>query len=228
MLIIADKKIPEDAKNNLRKYGELVFIETKGITEESISGHPDIFFCKTNDVLFVAPNLPDFYKDLLIKNKVSFIKGNTSVGMDYPAAASYNAVLNERFYIHRCDISDSKLLENCNHLQRVNVRQGFTRCSLLLLKENHYITSDEGIHKALRLLSFSGILVNAKDIVLSGQIHGFFGGTCGVYESAVFFTGSLSHYSDGEKVKLFLKHLGYKIIELSDSPLFDGGSILIV
>ena len=44
MLIIADKKILEQAKTNLQKYGDLFLLETKGITAESISGHPDIFF----------------------------------------------------------------------------------------------------------------------------------------------------------------------------------------
>ena len=44
MLIIADNRIPLEAKNKLEKYGKLVLLKTSGITENSISGHPDIFF----------------------------------------------------------------------------------------------------------------------------------------------------------------------------------------
>ena len=58
MLIIADKRIPNEAKNNLQRFGELVLLKTSGITEESISGHPDIFICEAAGKIIVAPDLP--------------------------------------------------------------------------------------------------------------------------------------------------------------------------
>jgi len=64
MLIITDKKIPEQAKINLSKYGEHILLETSKITDESISGHPDVFFCKTLKKLIIAPNTPFFYKNI--------------------------------------------------------------------------------------------------------------------------------------------------------------------
>ncbi len=65
MIIIADNRIPQLAKKKLEAYGDIVLLETKGITYDAISNHPDIFFCKINDVLIIAPNLPKRYKKML-------------------------------------------------------------------------------------------------------------------------------------------------------------------
>lgn len=227
-LIIADKKIPEEAKINLQKYGELVLLETTGITEESISGHPDIFFFSSQKELIVAPNLPQAYKELLHKKNISFKEGCLKVEEKYPMAARYNAVVTEKYFIHRTDISDPEILKSSKHLKQINVRQGFTRCSLLPLRENNFITSDNGIYEALVKQGMQVLLVNPENIILPGHAYGFFGGTCGIYDDSVFFLGSLTHHCDGEKIKIFLKNLGYNIIELYDGPLFDGGSIFFI
>jgi len=228
MLIIADKKIPDDAKINLRKYGEVVLLETTGVTEESISGHPDIFFFSVQNKLIVAPNLPESYKKLLHKKNISFIEGIENVEENYPMAARYNAVATNKYFIHRTDISDPEIIESANHLTKIQVRQGFTRCSLLPLRENNFITSDDGIYKTLVNRGMQVLFVNPEQILLPGHPYGFFGGTCGICDNTVFFLGSLTHYNDGENVKIFLKNLGYKIIELYDGPLFDGGSIIFI
>jgi len=228
MLIIADKKIPDEAKSNLRKFGELVLLETSGITEESISGHPDIFFCKTPEILIVAPNIPDNYKNVLSEKNISFVEGRFPVGMKYPGAARYNAVITNDFIIHRTDITDPSVSEYCKRCQRIYVRQGFTRCSLLPLKDGHFITSDTGISKVLTSKGLCVLHVSSKDIFLPGYTHGFFGGACGIFENKLFVIGNFNNYCDGEKVKLFINSLGYEVVELYDGQLFDGGSIIFI
>ena len=228
MLIIADKKIPKQAKANLLKYGKLVLLETSGITEESISGHPDIFFCKTPEKLIIAPNTPIIYKNNLLKNNIPFVEGKQNVGAEYPSAARYNVVITENCLIHRTDITDLSILEQCENLKKINVKQGFTRCSLLPLKNNYFITSDEGIHRTLIEQEYNSLYVIPNDILLNGHKYGFFGGVCGVYENKIFILGSFNYFSEGEKVKLFTNKLGYEIIELYDGPLFDGGSIFFI
>lgn len=228
MLIIADKKIPEDAKRNLQNYGELILLETNGITEESISGHPDIFFFNSPDKLIITPNLPESYKILLRKKNISFKAGKQRVEESYPIAACYNAVVTENFLIHRIDISDMEILDSARHLNHIQVRQGFTRCSLLPLRDNNFITSDKGIYDKLVQQRMQVLQVNPHQILLPGHSNGFFGGACGIYNDCVFFLGSLTQFSDGKIVKMFLEKLGYNIIELCDGPLFDGGSVLFI
>jgi len=228
MLIIADKKIPEKAKSNLRKYGELVLLETKGITEESISGHPDIFFCRTPGTLVIAPNLPETVKKILSEKNIAFTEGSSPVEVKYPFSASYNAVVTENFFIHHTGITDTIVTDNCIHLSKIHVLQGYTRCNLLRLDEGHFITSDKGIYKTLTEKGLFALYVSPSDIILPGHDYGFFGGACGIFENTFFVIGNLSKYCDGEKVKSFVEKFHYDIIELYDGPLFDGGSVLFL
>ncbi len=56
-MIIVDKKLDIKMKDKLQEMDEVYQLETCGITYEAISGHPDIFFCKTDKGLISAPNL---------------------------------------------------------------------------------------------------------------------------------------------------------------------------
>jgi hypothetical protein len=98
----------------------------------------------------------------------------------------------------------------------------------LALKENNFITSDEGIYKTLISHGLKTLLVSTNNIILPNHRYGLFGGTCGIHEDKVFFIGSLANYKDGNKVRNFLESLGYCIIELYNGDLFDGGTILFL
>lgn len=226
MLIFADKKIPRDAKDKLSRYGELVEFATEGITYEAISGHPDIFLCALNDKTVAAPNLPAEYRAVLEKNGTGVIYGSSPVGEKHPAGALYNAAATGVRFIHRLDITDPVLLDIAGGLDMINVKQGYTRCSLLPLGENSFITSDRKIHMVLDSLEADVLYVNPDDIILPGFPNGFFGGACGVVDKTVFITGSLEFIREGEGVRRFLSDRNYEIIELYKGPLFDGGSLL--
>ncbi len=228
MLIFYDKRIPDKAKIRLNEFGDAVPFETKGIVYDSISGHPDVFLCRINDQIIVAPNLPNIYKKLLEDNKIPFIEGEESVGHKYPDTAKYNIVTTDKFLMHNFRYTDSKILQHEGDLDLIHLNQGYSRCNLLPLKENHFITSDEGIHRTLEKFQINSLYVQPEGILLEGHKHGFFGGTCGVHKNKVFFIGSLDNFQDGNKVKVFLEQLNYEIIELYDGPLFDGGSLFFV
>ena len=228
MLIISDKRIPEKAKEKLQHYGDVMFIETEGIVYEAVSGHPDIFFCYSGNGLVVAPNLPDNLKRKLINYQVDFIEGNKPVGKKFPASASYNAVVTSKYLIHNLKYTDRAILNNTGNLIQIDVNQAYTRCNLLPVNEDCFITSDRGIEKTLLQKGLEVLYVEPSDILLPGFRNGFFGGACGVYENKVFITGSLDRFGDGNKVRTFLKRFDMEVVELYDGRLFDGGSILIL
>jgi len=228
MVVIADKGIPEKAKEKLGQYGQLILLETNGIVYDSISGHPDIFFCKINDQLIIAPNLPESYKKKLLDLNISFIEGEENVGIKYPESAKYNIVTTDKYLMHNFRYTDSCITNLEEDLDLIHLNQGYSRCNLLSLKDDHFITSDEGIKRVLQNYRLEVLFVSPEDIQLSGFKHGFFGGTCGVWGNSVFILGSLKNYKDGGKVKAYLQSLNYEIIELYDGPLYDGGSILFL
>ena len=228
MLIIADKRIPEKAKVTLSKYGNLLLLKTDNIVYDTISGHPDIFFCQMDEKLIVASNLPESFKEKLNKHSLTFIEGGKPVGVDYPASAVYNAVVTKKYLIHNLKITDKAVLDASENLIKINVNQAYTRCNLLPLSDDKFITSDRGIEKSLRNEGLEVLYVLPKGIILPGFKHGFFGGVCGVYQNMIFIIGSLAKYPDGDKVKSFLTKMNYEIIELYDGHLFDGGSLIFV
>ncbi len=228
MLIIIDKRIPREAKQKLAFFGELAEFETSGITYEAISGHPDIFMCELEGQLVVAPNIPESFPEQLRKHGAGVIMGESPVGAKYPESVHYNAVVTEKYMIHNFRHTDSSLTNRTDNLDLIHVDQGYCRCNLLPLKNDHFITSDAGIQKVLTRFHIDVLYVDPRDILLPGKKHGFFGGACGVFNDHVFTLGSLDHFNDGGKVSEYLSGLGYQIIELYDGPLFDGGSIFFL
>jgi len=202
MLIIADQKIPQPALNKLSDFGALLLFETTGVTYEAISGHPDIFFCRVNGKLVVAPNLPISYKKELEKRKINFFQGELPVGKKYPDTAKYNVVCTEKYLFHNFRYTDSIITNLAENLDLIHLNQGYSRCNLLPLKNDHFITSDEGIFRVLKSYPFEVLFVNPENILLPGFKHGFFGGTAGVLNDKIFIIGNLNYLQDGNK-KLF-------------------------
>jgi len=228
MIIIVDKRIPEEALNKLRSFGKVIPFSSEGIVYEAISGHPDIFMSTVNGKLIVAPNLPDKFKNLLKENNIQFLEGEKPVGSKYPETAKYNIVSTNHFLIHNSIYSDSKIMEIASDLNHIHMNQGYVRCNILPLKNNHFITSDKGILQILETTKLNVLYINPDDIVLPGFKNGFIGGASGVIDDKVFIIGTLNKFKEGKKVKDYLEKLNYQIIELYDGPLFDGGCILFI
>ncbi len=238
MLIIIDKKIADKAGQKLIREMEiltgeetvLLELETHDLVYPAISGHPDIFFCSSANQLIIAPNLPSRYSARLEAHGITYTQGLMPVGEGpHPSAyIHYNAALGNRHLVHRLEYTDPLILESHPHLKKIPVKQGYSRCNLLFLNDDRYITSDRGIDEALRKNELDGIFVSPEGIVLPGFTNGFIGGTMGVLENRVFILGSLRHYPCGELIKNYLDRLHYKVVELFDGPLFDGGSILFL
>ncbi len=228
MLIIIDKKIPGEAKEKLSAYGALLELETEGIVYPAISGHPDIFICKTPQALIVSPSLPEIFLHKLQEQQLQFIPGNQASSIQHPASVYYNAAVNNQYLVHRLEFTDPVILQNCHTLRKIPVKQAYTRCNLLLLKDDHYITSDPGIHKNLHRSGLDGIFVSPTGIILPGFLNGFIGGAMGLVNDSIFIIGSLLYYPEGSTVRKFLEDFNYRIIELYPGPLFDGGGILFI
>lgn len=220
--------MPPEAKNKLSESGDLIELSTSGITYEAVSGHPDIFFFKSPLGLISAPNTPEKYFHLMNGEKIHYRTGSKPVGSKYPYSALYNAACDQDTLIHRTDITDQRILESCGSLQKINIAQGYTRCSLIPLGGGSYITSDMGIFTLLNKLKRDVLLVSAEEIVLPGFSHGFFGGCCGVSGRRFFLAGSLNFHKNGKFIEEFLMKRNFEIIELYEGPLFDCGSIIFI
>jgi hypothetical protein len=226
MQIILNNILSNMSMHQLSDIGDLVFIETHDIVYKAISNHPDIFFCPMGDKLIVAPNLPQKYKSYLQEKGVNLVEGIKSLNLEYPETAYYNAVVTDSFIIGNEKLMDQSIKDLSDNRKLIHVKQAYTRCNLLPLPNDRFITSDKGILKQLEKNNLDVLFVNPEGIKLESFSHGFFGGCCGVRGNKVFIMGNLNHFPQGDKVRDYLADM--EIIELYDGPLLDVGSIIFV
>ncbi len=226
--IIVSSSINKNAYNKLKQYGKVLLFESKAMTYPAISNHPDIFFSLVDDKLIIAPNTPVEFQKVLLDNNVNYRFGDKDVGERYPSTACYNSVVTDNYLIHKIIVTDKKVLNSCVTKKIINVKQAYTRCNLLPLPNNKFITSDKGIYKALNNINLDVLYVNPVGILLPDFDYGFFGGACGFFNNTLFISGSLNNFDDGNRVIMYLKKAGVDVVELHDGPLVDLGSILFL
>lgn len=225
MLIIVDARVPAQAKEMLLEYGSLLELESENITYPAISGHPDIFLFQCSEKLIIAPNLSGKYKKQIESAGIHVMPGELPVGSKYPLTSRYNAVVTDKYLIHNLTHTDQAIRKTCEDRLAIHVDQGYCRCNLLPLKEDHFITSDAGTYQKLTQHGLDVLHVSPEGILLESFPHGFFGGCCGILGDKIFILGNLEYYKDGKKVKNYLENLGYQVIHLVNGPLSDYGSI---
>ena len=227
-MILCNKQLPNPAKLRLADFDTLIELCTENITYAAISGHPDVFCCPVGDVVVVSPALPSKYTDLFTGNAIKWVYGLKPNAVTYPESAIYNAVITNNLLIHNLLITDQTILSHAGTRKQIHVNQGYTRCNLLPLPGDIFITSDRGIYSVLTREGFEVLYVAPKGILLEGYANGFIGGVCGVRENNVFIAGNLSQYKEGQKIRDFLSLHSLTPVELYDGPLIDGGSIFFI
>ena len=228
-IIVASSLMPDEAKQTLAKMGEVVWLEPNCTVYPSISTHPDIFFCQYEpDKLVFAPDTKSEYIAALHKAGVKMTKGKSPLGNAHPDTVHYNACATRNMLIHNLKYTDSRILDIFEGKEKINVKQGYTRCNLLALNENAFITSDEGIRHELEQRGFDVLFIDPHQIRLEGHENGFFPGCCGVWRNQLVVCGDTSRLKEKKELDGFLEHNNFGLIELYHGELVDLGSILFL
>ena len=230
-LVIVDGRIDDEIYNNLIKLN-LKVIKTIKCEEvdESISYHPDIVMHPLNhNTLVIAPNVFDYYVDKFHGMGIKLIKGEKLLSMQYPDDIAYNVGRLSGIAIHNFKHTDEKLkyyLKKEN-LKLINVKQGYSKCSLATLDEYTAITSDYPMYKTLTDLGFEILLIKPGSILLKGQNYGFIGGTSGCLSKNKFMlSGSINYHPDKEKILNFIRKNNKELLLLSKKEIVDIGTII--
>lgn len=186
--------------------------------------HADLSLCVLGDTIVCAPSL--FEKIANIKN-YKVIKGKYEPCEPYPKDILYNAAVVGEYLFCNLLKTDPVLLEvaEMKGFKTIDVKQGYTRCSTLVVNSSALITSDNGIHSVALNCGVDSLLVSNEDVVLEGYPHGFIGGTGGVFENKMIFCGDVSKHRDFRKIKEFCGKYSVEIFYTSE-PLRDFGSVL--
>lgn len=200
--------------------------KTSRIVSE-LAYHPDIL------MLNYAPG------NWLVENSCNYSPTNVNkiltkikyhIGNKYPADCIFNSFIIEKKLF--CGAVNSGLYDNIDELKDfeiINFKQGYTKCSVIILNDHSFITSDKSIEKKLEELQYDCLLVSNESIGLNGYSTGFIGGCAGkISENMLAFTGHIEIHTNFNNIKDFCRNQKIEVISLSKDPLYDYGGLLPV
>jgi len=230
--ILIDCRMREIEKSCLRNMGyELEEVSKSQEVYEEISSHVDIFFSKIGNTLVIEPSKYDEY---LAKNFKNIVKGKENVSSIYPDDIKYNVCMIGNHAIHNFKDTDKKIkeiLEERNY-HEIHVNQGYTNCSIAVIDDNSFITSDYGIYESLKDFDFDILLLrNDLEIkLLNGDKYsfkkGFIGGCISRLDNNIFVSGDLSKIDIDGDIREFIERRKLKIVDFENLDVIDYGGII--
>ena len=190
---------------------------TDGIVSGPLSCHPDMFMCKmgvSDDSEIIS----------------YFMQDETRLSPEYPEDIPFNAACTGKYFIHNLKYTAPVLLKRAEELglEMVNVRQGYAKCSTVIVDEDSVITYDRGLGKACTEAGMNVLLITPGHILLPGYDTGFIGGASGRIGDTVIFNGDLNAHPDSDRIIRFIEEKGLKIKWFPEWPLTDIGSIISI
>lgn len=239
-LCIIDFRMPEVIKEYIQSLGYGI-IENRFNPQvyDEISAHPDIYYISIEDDLFcsIGKELPGFRQ----------VIGTSKVGKKYPLDVPYNIAIIGKRCCHNFKYTDptiKKYLEDKGY-EFVNVEQGYTKCSTVVLDDNSCIVSDIAIARELLDAGVDVLYVSEPDIILKTRVNpliedeakmsfknsdmkGFIGGAMAKLGDIVILFGDISKLSNGVKIKRFIESKGYTLKDFPGLDVLDLGGVVTI
>ncbi len=148
----------------------------------------------------------------------------------YSTESRLNFVANDKYLIHNPNTSlVREYPELLNGRTEITVRQGYTRCSILQLNEDAYVSSDEGIFKTLKNRGIDCYYFNNREIRLEGYDCCFIGGsTARIDRNKILIFGDISDRSSKKLFQDYCYSHGFVLEFVTGIPVTDIGSALII
>lgn len=192
--------------------------------------HADMQILKIKDKIFLLKECKYLQKELS-KHSPCILSKNAQ--RSYPNNIMLNYLyFNGRLY-GKLSAIPKELKNFCieQKIPLVNVNQGYSRCSTLIVSETSVITADKSIAKALSNDGADVLIISEGHIKLEGFDYGFIGGASGLIKNQdkniVLFFGDITKHPDYFHIKDFCKKYNTEIkIVCPEQPLTDIGGIV--
>lgn len=227
---ILDIRTPDEICRNLKQIGlHILMIPGTQRVSGPVAAHPDMQLFIHDKNAFVHPHIDKTFLRELEKFCTITICG-TVLQQDYPRDIAYNIAYTGGFAIHSINRTEPSILEylKSRNAALINTRQGYSKCSTLLVDSESIITADISIDKSARNAGMSSLLISPGHVELPGYQYGFIGGASGRFMDMVLFTGSIDGHPDRNRIHEFIESRGLKVKVLSKLKVLDTGSILII
>ncbi|MGN0452933.1 MAG: DUF6873 family GME fold protein [Ruminococcus sp.] len=213
--------------NSIKAMG-IDVVESKCVTalRRNEQYHADMQALRINDRLFLAENC-NYLSGEFISSSREIIRVET-LEEKYPGNVLLNAVFIRNKLFCKVSAISKRVCDYCNAMgiELINVNQGYTKCSTLIVSDNAVITADETIYKAMSENRVRCLKIRAGYIKLQDADYGFIGGASGRVGDKILFFGDISKHPDCADIIGFIKSENAQYFVLSDEPLTDIGGLV--
>ncbi len=228
-MIIIDSRMRNFEKEKLKELGyELYEISPNPNLYFEISSHPDIHCININGKII---------SDSHIKLTNSIL-GKTTLQKNYPLDIAYNVCLIKDIAIHNFKYTEPeiiKLLDKFN-FKKINIKQGYSKCSIATIGENSVIVTDYKIAETLNTYNIEVLLLSeeiTKNIHLFknsqyeySSMTGFIGGVISKIDDFIFISGDLKLIDKNNLIRNFIEKNNLKIIDFPGYDIIDYGGLI--
>lgn len=232
--LIIDERMRNIEKEKLRSLGyNLIEIKANKKAYAEIFSHPDIFVCKIDKKLIVEKSQYENINQSIKQNNL-IEQGGEEISKDYPDDIKYNVCLIGKKAIHNFKYTDSKIKQELikQNYELINVKQGYTNCSISVIDENSIIISDKGLYDTLKNKNIDILFLNYEpDIKLLkneeySNKKGFVGGAISRIGNNIVVFGDLDKIDQNKNIRNFIEKRNLKIIEFKGQDVLDYGGII--
>ena len=232
--LIIDERMRNIEKQTLKDLGyKLINLKHCNNVYEEISSHVDIFCTKIKNTLILEKNMYDYIKNDL-SNNINIAVGLSINQPRYPKDISYNACVIGTTVIHNFKYTDPQILNYIKkeNLNCINVKQGYTNCSIAVIDNDSIITSDIGLFNCLKKYNYNILFLdyplNIK-LLNNGtysKMNGFIGGTLSRIGNNIFVSGDLNIIDKNNMIRHFINSRNLNIIDFPGLDIIDYGGII--
>ena len=227
---------PKNISSRLTEIGfKVCVLERDNRRPMPTSSHADMITLRIADTFFCSDKYLEAFPApfSLLKEYGYKIKTiDTEISNEYPHDIPLNLACVGKYLFGKLDSTSERIkaFAKESNIIPVSVKQGYAKCSTLILNEDAVISADLGIISIAQDLNINTLQIenSVGSISLCGYDYGFIGGASTVYEDKVFFFGNHLLHSQGEKIDTFCKNRGYTPIPLGQETLCDVGGAIIL
>lgn len=197
------------------------------LLDAPVSRHADMLANYIGNNTFLADYRQKELIEFVEKSNGTIIAMN-NIKSPYPDDCLLNFADIGDYIICNKSILPRDILEMLPKKQIIDVKQGYSKCSVCIVKRNTIITDDISIHNAVSQYdNIKSLLVEKGSVSIEQYDYGFIGGCCGLIDKdLLLFNGDLSTHKDFDIIKDFLYDNGVNYIDIKEKLLTDIGSII--
>ena len=200
-----------------------------------VSSHADMLAFKIENK--IACNLEYFnaHRDIFEQIEAYGYEINSfdfAIGEKYPNDVALNQAIIKKYVLGLKSACTNKLLDLTSNMgyEYLSIKQGYSKCSTLILDDNAVISADDGIISAASKIGVDTLKISngVNNISLLGYDYGFIGGASFTFNKNVYFFGNIDLHADAKKIRSFCESHGFSIISLDNNKLCDVGGAIIL